>query len=162
MFDEKQINAYKKIKAPDRLYKRLNKKNLFPVKTLSVVAACLVCVLMISGYFEFRKSEIKINGQIVDNTIVVSDNKVRSMEIEIPFEIKKVNKKTEITVSEGSMAFNGKTHGGTVIIEDDTDVIWYVERDKLPCEISISDRNRVEKFTLIYENSQYILRRNEK
>lgn len=162
MFDEKQINAYRNIKAPDRIYKRLNKKNRFPVKMLSAVAACLVCVLMISGYFEFRKSEIKIKGQMVDNTIVISNNNARSIEIEVPFEISKINKKTEITVSEGEISFDGKTHGGAVIIEDDTNVIWCVEKDKLPCEISISDRNWVEKFTLIYEKEQYILRRNEK
>ena len=161
MFEEKQINAYRNIKAPDRIYKRLNKKNRFPVKILSVVAACLVCVLMISGYFEFRTSEIKINGQMVENTIIIGNNKARSTEFEISFEITKINKKTEITVSEGRISFDGKDYG-TVIVEDDATVIWHVEKDDLPCEISISDRNWVKKFTFIYENEQYILRRNEK
>lgn len=158
MFDEKQINAYHNIKAPDSIYRRLKRKNY----SFAAIAACLVCAFMISMFFIPHKNEIIVNGQTIENSVVISEGKARSTEIEVPIELKNINKKTEITASEGKIFFNEHMHPASVIAEDDTTIIWYVEKDSLPCEISISDRNRVEKFTLIYENSQYILRRNEK
>ena len=155
MFDEKQINAYHNIKAPDRIYRRLHRKNY----SFKVIAACLVCVFVLSVFFIPEKTEIKINGQVIEGTEIVFENKIRSTEIEIPIDLK-IREKTEISVSEGELV--GKTEGKILVLEDDGRIFWKVQKEDTPCEISISDKKGVKSFTLIYENSQYILRRNEK
>lgn len=156
MFDEEQINAYKNIKAPERIYKRLNKKNY----SFLAIVACLVCVIMLSVFFKPVDTKITVKGQIIENTVVATDNKLRSTDIEIPFELD-IKEKTEITVSKGQILFNEKEET-TVTIKDGGSFVWIVKNDDVPCEISISDKKGVKSFTLIYENSQYILRRNEK
>ena len=156
MFDEKQINAYHNIKAPDRIYKRLKKKNY----SFGAIAACLLCVLALSVFFIPEKSEIKVNGQVIENNQVVFENKLRSTEVEIPFNLK-IKEKTEIRVSQGILV-NGEKEDTVFVIEDDAEIFWRVEAEETPCEINISDKKGVKSFTLIYENSQYILRRNEK
>lgn len=154
MFDEKQINAYRNIKAPEGIYRRLKRKNY----SFAVVAACLVCIFMLSLFFIPEKTEIKINGQVIEENQIVFENKLRSTEIEIPIDLK-IKEKTEINVSKGKL---GDTEGKTLVIQDDCRIFWTVNEDDTPCEISISDKKGVKSFTLIYENSQYILRRNEK
>lgn len=155
MFNEKQINAYHNIKAPNRIYKRLHRKNY----SFAVLAACLVCVLMLSVFFIPEKKQIKINGQVIEENQILFENKIRSTEIEIPIDLK-IKEKTEISVSEGNLI--GETEGKILVLEDDGRILWKVEKEDTPCEISISDKKGVKSFTLIYENSQFILRRNEK
>ncbi len=156
MFDEKQINAYHNIKAPDRIYRRLKRKNY----SVGAIAACLVCLFMLSVFFIPEKTEIKINGQVIEETQLVFENKSRSTEMEIPIDLR-IKEKTEISVSKGVLV-NGENEEKSVAVNDDCGLLWKVSIEDMPCEISISDKKGVKSFTLIYENSQYILRRNEK
>lgn len=156
MFDEKQINAYHSIKAPDRIYKRLKRKNY----SIGAIAACLLCVIALSVFFMPEKTEIKINGQVIEKTQIVFENKLRKNEIEIPIDLK-IKEKTEISVSKGILV-NGEKEEKVFVIDDDAQLFWIVDFEEIPCEISISDKKGVKSFTLIYDNSQYILRRNEK
>ncbi len=157
MFDENQISAYHNIKAPERIYKRLNKKKSY---SFALIAACLVCVIMLGVFLRPTEVSVKVAGQVIENSVIINDGRLRSMDIDVAFELD-VKAKTEVSVSKGKLLFN-ETEQNTLIFEDDGNFVWQVKREDVPCEISISDKSGVKSFTLIYENSKYILRRNEK
>jgi len=156
VFDEKQIKAYHNIKAPDRIYKRLNRKGY----SLGVLAACLVCAVMLTIFLRPNETKIMAGGQTLENSVVVEETLMRSAEITVPFKIEN-GETTEITVSEGALLFSG-SESKTLTVDGDGTFSWQIEKKDLPAEISISDENGVKSFTLIYENSKYILRRKEK
>ncbi len=157
MFDERQIRAYNSIKAPDALYNKIKAKR--KNYSWAVVAACLVCILALGVFFTPEKNEIKVNGIVLENNVVLVKESVmaRSTLVPVSTEIE-IKEETEVEVSGGYLVFDGK-ESEKITLNESCTVIWMAEEQELPQEMKISDKKRVTKLTLIYENEQYIIKK---
>ncbi len=157
MFDERQINAYNSIKAPDALYNKIKAKR--KNYSWAVIAACLVCVLMLGAFFMPQKATIKVDGIVLENdAVVLNENKMaRSTFLSVKFELD-VKEETEISVSGGKIVFLDK-ESDKITLSQQGEFLWVLEELEFPQEMKISDKKGVTKLTLIYENSQYIIKK---
>ena len=157
MFDERQIRAYNSIKAPDALYNKIKAKR--KNYSWAVVAACLVCIFALGVFFIPEKNEIKVNGIVLENNVVLVKESVMARSTLVPVSIEiEIKEETEVEVSGGYLVFDGKESKKLTLNEPCT-VIWMAEEQDLPQEMKISDKKGVTKLTLIYENEQYIIKK---
>lgn len=162
MFTEKEISAYKNIKAPDDLLNRitgLQKKSKKPIYFISAVAACFIFI--ITGILiNNNQSNIVVNGQQLKNSIVFYDTasvsaRTTSSAISIPIEID-ASRRTEISVTKGWLSINGSSPSQKAVISESETIWWEIEPNDSygVFEMKITDKKGSQKVTLEYENSK--------
>ncbi len=162
MFTDKEINAYRDIKAPSDLCKKIKnaqKKSKRLLYSITVVAACFV--FMITGVFiNSQSNNIVVNGQKLKSSVEFYDTtsslgRTVSSVISVPVEIK-VSRSTNISVEEGLISIDGGNSTKEIDISDDTMFWWEVEPsgENQVFEMLITDKKGVQKITLEYKNAK--------
>ena len=160
MFSEKQIVAYRNIKAPDELRNKITNSSKKKIKTLHFISAIAACLILISSIILNNQNAIIINGQKLNDTIVfydTSSSNIRTVShsISVPIEIKTYTN-TKISVSNGYLSINGSNPKSEIEI-DSSKVIWWeieLERSENVFEMKISDKKGVKLVTLKYDNAK--------
>lgn len=162
MFTDKEIAAYRNIKAPIDLCKKITNPKKKQRKVLyfsSAIAACFI--LVISGFVIMNnQSNIVINGQDLKDSVVVYDTSKTvgrniSSVTSIPIEIK-VSDNTKVVVSDGFISVNGSNPSNEIVLSTSETIWWEIDLNNPDnvFEMRISDKKGVEKITLIYENQK--------
>ena len=148
MFTEKELTAYRNIKAPDELRQKITKTQKKTYKRLyfiSAVAACFIFIM--SGVILGNQNNIVINGQELKSSIVFYDTASRygrtvSSSISVPVEIK-TSRKTKISVSEGLISIDGLEPTKELTISSKEIIWWEIELEDSDnvFEMKISDKN---------------------
>lgn len=161
MFTDKEITAYRNIKAPDELRQKIikpRKKHRKVIYFSSAVAACLV--LIVSVFIINNQSSIVVNGQKLNESILyydttVSTRRTLSSSISVPIEIKNKHV-TKVVVSDGFISAEGFVPSKEIEFTS-SKLIWWelepTEKDNV-FEMLISDKKGVEKVTLKYQNTK--------
>jgi len=167
MFSEKEIEAYKSKRAPkklefmvkDSLREERKPKRWMKVfiASASAVAACLVCVLIISALMGNPQADITMNGQRLEGSLLFYDispaiDMRSSPNFSIPMEIDPKGE-AEITVSYGAIVLSDGTSEKKLELSEKTGLCWEIERDKsLPdCILTIDTGDSITKITLTYD-----------
>ena len=174
MFNQREIESYKNIKAPSELYQKVvlakKKNNLWILPTLSTVAACFVMVIALSFFFKGEGPDIILNGQSLESSIVYYDvapaSQMRSAAVlHVPMKVD-VSCDTEISVSAGQITVNNSNPCKTVTVTDSSNLQWEIPHDELnnECVIKMQDKNGTTIVTLKYNNTKITVtkRRTEK
>ena len=161
MFNEKQLNAYRSIKADDALLQQIKAKAKAKRKRtayfITAAAACLV--LIMSGFFVNNHNNIIVNGQKLTDSVVFYDTasayaRTVSSTVSVPIEIK-ASKKTDISVSGGTISINGSAAQKQAVISSNTLIWWEVDPNtESEFEMIISSKKDVKKVTLKYDNGK--------
>lgn len=165
MFNQEQKEAYRAIQAPAELYDRVlakatpGKRWVLPT-TLSIAAACFVMVVALGFFLKGGEPAIVLNGQPLEKSIVFYDispaSDVRSSPFfSVPVEVK-AERRSEITVSHGSMTVDGGAPVKTLTAEGSVTVWWEIERSEVMpvCEMEIRDGKSTTLITLNYNNAE--------
>ena len=170
MFTDKEITAYRNIKAPADLRQKITKSQKRPNKILYLTGTIAACfILIVSGFVMNNQSNIVINGQKLTDSIVFYDTssvagRAVSSSISIPIELK-VSHNTKVTVSHGFISVDGSTHSNEITLSSSKMIWWEInpyEADGI-FEMRISDKKGIEKIALKYENSKItVTKENEK
>ena len=160
MFTEKELTAYRNIKAPDELRQKIignQKSNKRIISVIATVAACFV--LIISGVaINNNQSNIIINGQKLNSRIeynlASSMAKSVSSTVTVPLRLK-VKESTTVSVTDGLICIDGNTSKEATITSS-TEVLWEVEPTTENSEfiMLITDKKGVQKVTLKYNNEK--------
>ena len=161
MFTDKEITAYRNIKAPDDLCRKITKPKKKHRKVLyfsSAIAACLV--LVISGFVYNNQSNIVVNGQKLKDSIVyydssLSSRRTLSSSISVPIEIN-AKGETKVVVLDGFISTEGYDSSKEIVLTSTKQIWWELETGETDnvFEMLISNKKGVEKVTLIYENTK--------
>ena len=163
MFSEKQIVAYRNIKAPDELRNKITNSSKNKFKTLYFISAMAACLILVSSIILNNQNSIIINGQKLNDTIVFYDTtsshiRTVSHSISVPVEIKTSNN-TKISVSNGYISIDGSNPNSEIEI-DSSKVIWWeieLKTSENVFEMKISDKKGVKLVTLKYDNAKIIV-----
>lgn len=151
MIDNKEIDAYLSIKAPDSVKERLleeQAKNYskisLKVRTCYAVAAVLLLIVAVFAFLPDASTSIYFGDTPLDKDAVIIKAATQNAGIallstrnveEIPLSVK-TDKETEIKVSHGSIMLfeNGEAFdaGHTVTVDCDTLFLWSVNADSSP------------------------------
>lgn len=152
MIDNKEIDAYLSIKAPDSVKERLiaeQAKNYsrisLKVRTCYAVAAVLLVIVAVFAFLPDASTSVYFGDTPLSKDAVIirtADQNAgiallssRSLDEKIPLSVK-TDKKTEIKVSHGSIILfeNGEAvdAGHTVTVDCDTAFLWSVNADSSP------------------------------
>lgn len=161
MFTDEEIQVYRSVKAPVNLREKITKPRKKPRKIFyfsSIGVACFI--LIIFGFVINNQSNIVVNGQILNDSIVfydtsVSKSRAVSSKVSIPIEINALHS-TEVSVSQGLISLEGSNPSKEIVISSSSTIWWEItpsETDNL-FEMRISNNKGVEKVTLKYENTK--------
>lgn len=162
MFSDKEMKAYRGIKAPEELYRSIvgtKRKERNTLRIITALAACLV--LIVTSVFIFKgKSNIIVNGQPLDGRIVFYDTataKARSVSsaISVPIEIK-AEGKTEISVLHGHVLVDGNEPSKDITISSAETLRWEItptDGDDV-YEMRITDKKGTSIISLRYNDTK--------
>lgn len=161
MFTKKEIITYRSIKVPDELCKKIAKTQKRSDKKLYFISAVAACfIFIISGFLINNQSNIVINGQHLNESIVFYDTASSygrnvSSSISVPVEIK-ASRTTKIKVKQGLLSISSSKPTEEVIISSSSVIWWEIELKDTDnvYEMKISDKKGVEKVTLRYDNAK--------
>lgn len=170
MFTEKEITAYRNIKAPDDLRQKITRTQRKSKKALYIMSAVAACfVILISGFALNNQSRIYINGQELKESVVFYDTasssgRTVSSTVSVPVEIK-TSGNAKVSVSRGFISINGSEASKEAIVSSSEIIWWEIEPGEAEnvFEMKISDKKGVKKVTLEYENAKItVTKENEK
>lgn len=169
MIDQKDINAYMNIKAPDSIKERLiteqaknNSKISSKVRMLYSLAASLLVIAVAFAFMPGANAVVYVGDRIADKqgTVIQTANSPNariallstSESIDIPLFIE-TERETKITVSHGDIitADEGENMGQTFTVGSDTAVIWSVVLD-----------SNIKGYTLTVGKDSYCISENSK
>ncbi len=187
MFNKEDIEKYQRITPSEDLKKRVmatyeqekvTKKHNTLYKQISLIAACVVLVIVGSVFVktESEKIELYANGELISQTpITLEENGIGlASQRSVSEEIVIINLETtaflksEITVSQGEISvFDKKTDemissGETCSVKGQVSIQWVVEKEKVnKAEIKISNGFNEEVFEIDYngETEQKIVKK---
>ena len=164
MFTDKETSAYRSIKAPDSLRKKIigeksgHKKAKIIIGCIATIAACFV--LIISSTIISQHSEIVINGQKLNNSVEFSClsralERVTDFSVSVPVQLN-VKQTTKISVLDGTISINGEEQSKEIIIMSPKEILWKITPEEAQCkfEMFITDNKGVQKVTLKYDNTK--------
>ena len=164
MFTDKEISAYRNIKAPDSLRQKIiseksSRKNLKIITgCIATVAACFVIIL--SSVIISQNSKIIVNGQQLHNSVEISClsrtvERGTSFSISVPIQLK-VKQPTKISVPDGTISINGGKQSKEITITSAKEILWEIafEEAQGEFEMFITDNKGVQKVTLKYDNTK--------
>ena len=159
MIDNKDIDAYMSIKAPDSIKQRIIEEQAKNYSQISAkirmcyaLAAALLVIVAVFTFLPDTDTQLYYEGAPLNKDAVViktANNpnariallSVRNTE-EIPLSVK-TDKKTDITVSHGSILLlteNGtEDMGSSITVDCDTDFLWSVDTDTVDsgCTVTV-------------------------
>lgn len=161
MFTEKEIVAYRNIKAPDSLRQKIVGKQKNYKKTIGFIVAVAACfILIISGFALNNQINIVVNGQKLNDSVefyctASAMHKAVNSTVVVPIEID-VKNNTQISVSDGKISIDGSDPSGEIIITSPKEILWEIEPKEMQCEFEmlITNQKGAEKVTLKYDNSK--------
>ena len=145
MIDQKDLNSYMNIKAPDSIKKRLiseqannNSKISLKVRTCYALAASLLVIAVALAFLPSADAvvylgDLKLDeGGAVIQTISNPNARIATVSAietqSIPLFIE-TDTETEITVSRGEIVTDNGTAGQTLTVSSDTPIVWSVVLD---------------------------------
>lgn len=139
MFDKKQIDAYSNIKAPHGLYEKIldakpRKSKGYLIPLVSSLAACLVLIFGIAAFSSVSYSpEVSLNGSLLSADTIITGtadsdaapaNAMRTVSA-LDFSVElKLDRKTEISVSEGSLVLENGERTQNLTSKGDVVLLW--------------------------------------
>ncbi len=180
MFNQKQIEAYQSIKAPDSLkdsimadydldYTPKHILSFGNMRTLASIAACVMLIITFSVFTtkDFGSFKASVDGvQLSSESILFGDSQSAPMivdaralsTISVPIEMD-IHRDTTITVNNGAIkVINDKTgevlsNETTITTDSDVHVCWEVIiDDALSYEMTVSDTKETHVITLAFDN----------
>ena len=166
MFSKKEIDAYKKISAPDELKEKVKKSTLKKrsiqmtsvIKMATAFAACIVLVISMNSVVRSESLDIVVNGHELKDSILFYDVSpaadMRTSPIySVPVEMT-VEKEANLSVSHGNMTMDGGVPTETMNVSGQIMVWWNIERsDKMPkCEMKIEQNGKITLIILEFDN----------
>lgn len=165
MFTDKELFAFRNIKAPDNLREKIigkQKTNKNYTKFIAAVAACFILVISVIA-INNTQNNIVVNGQKLTDSLELqqvssSMQKTRSSTVTVAFQFK-VNSSTTLSVSDGTITFDSLNLSKELVIDSPKEVLWQVEPSAKQCEFEmlITDKKGVQKVTLKYDNAKITL-----
>lgn len=181
MFNQKEIEAYKSIKAPDSLRDNIMadydldytpKHTLYSgrLKAFASVAACVILIIAFSVFTmkDFGSFSASVNGErLSSESILFTSNQPALMTadaralstVSVPIELD-IHRDTEITVSNGTMQVLDDKTGEvlftetTINTDTDTSVCWEVIIDDAsPYKMTVSDTKKTHVITLAFDDT---------
>ncbi len=127
MFDEKQLEQYRSVKASPELresvmsLEKSGKVYAFNRKTVSAIAACLVAVIALSSYFGISGN---MNAELVYQPYqTASLYRLSEESVLVKLDIKG---EYEVSVSQGSFSFDNGERVATAKLNGETEIEWFV------------------------------------
>ena len=161
MFTDKEISAYRNIKAPSDLREKIvsaKKVSNKMVYSISAVAACFIFVTV--GFIISNQNYIVINGQKLNKSVTFYDTassytRTVSSSISVPVEIK-VSRESKVSVSDGFLSIEGFNASKEVEVTSSAIIWWEIELNEADNEFTmkITDKKGVKWVTLKYENAK--------
>lgn len=163
MFSEKELDAYRQIKAPEELRMKIetqvvqNKRNSFgPVmKAVTAMAACLVFVIAFNTFFKNEPIQMTVNGCLLEDEIKFSSASpamaMRAVPVcSVPVELE-LDEKTIVSVSEGFLIVNDGEPVETIEVSEDVKIWWNIPcmDEKAEYEMQIKQDGEITLITLI-------------
>lgn len=168
MFSREEMDAYKKISAPNELKEKVAnctlKKRSIQMTTIfkitTALAACIALVVSMSVFLNNRSVDIVVSGQKLRKSVVfydvspTTDMRTSSM-YNIPVEIK-TERDAHLTVTHGTMTMNGNTPATNMDISEAVTVWWNLERsNEMPkCEMTIEQNGKKTLIILEFNDAE--------
>lgn len=161
MFTDSELNAYRNIKAPAELYKKILKTQKRLKLRLYIVAAVAASfVFIVYGHIASTQSDIVVNGQKLTDSVVFYDTtsamaKSVSSAISVPIEIKAFGK-TKVKVLSGVVSVSGSQPSNEIELSSSAILWWEIIPDNNDSvfKMQIIDKKGVKKISLKYENTK--------
>lgn len=180
MFNQKEIEAYQSIKAPDSLKDSImadydldyTPKNILfsgRLKAFASVAACVILIITFSVFTtkDFGSFKAYVDGVQLSSESIIFDGSQSALmtvdaralsTISVPIEMD-IHRDTKITVNNGTiLVMDDKTgevlsNETTINTDSDVHVCWEVIiDDALSYEMTVSDRKETHVITLAFDN----------
>ncbi len=161
MFAEKEIIAYRNIKAPDALREKIIARPKSYKKTISFIATIAAClVLIISGMVINNQSNIVVNGQKLNDSVefyyvATAMERTVNSTVVVPIQVK-AWRDTKISVLSGTISLENLDQTQEVNISSPKEILWKIEPQDAQGEFEmlIEDKKGVKKVTLKYDNTK--------
>lgn len=168
MFSKEEIDAYKKISAPNELKEKveksaLNKRSLQMTSLLKIApafAACIVLVVSMNLFLKSKSVDIFVNGHKLEESILFYDISptadMRTSPIySVPVEVT-IEREANLSVSHGNMTVDGGVPTENMNVSGQIMVWWNIERsDKMPkCEMKIEQNGKITLIILEFDNAE--------
>lgn len=163
MFHEKELEAYKSIKAPIELKEKImmaSEKNvkMFPYRQLYLAVASFAVVVGLSATWNWNHSFISIKGN--EQTISMVSETRGVPETSISIEITSSNKR-KLTVSDGSLVLNHSDGQKSLWVEPETELLWqlHAQTDQ-EYKLSVTGWGKDKLYLLSYnqENENWVMK----
>ncbi|MBE6650193.1 MAG: hypothetical protein E7613_02650 [Ruminococcaceae bacterium] len=167
MIENKDIDAYLSIKAPDSIKEKLmaeqakyNRRISSKVRMFYTIAAALLVVVLVYAFLPGAKTEVYCGGILLDKESAVikeqtnTNARIAPVSLVTGEEIKldiKTDKETKITVSSGTISAGDSEGVKSITVDSDTKLSWWVSLD--------SERN---DYTLTVGENSYCISQNNK
>ena len=161
MFNKSQVEAYQNIKAPEELFDKVvsSKPKKPPIYLIPLVSSLAACLVLIFGVATFLSKDFTVdvtfNGQSLTDSVVFYDispakafDMRSSSELCLPIELK-LDEKTEISVSEGTMVIDSQRKTSATL-EGEVSLIWEIQRtsDFPQCVMTLESSEGKAEITL--------------
>ena len=163
MFHEKELEAYKSIKAPIELKGKIlmaSEKNvkMFPYRQLYLAVASFAVVVGLSATWNWNHSFISIKG---NEQMISMVSETRGVpETSISIEITSSNKR-KLTVSDGSLVLNHSDGQKSLWVEPETELLWqlHAQTDQ-EYKLSVTGWGKDKLYLLSYnqENENWVMK----
>lgn len=169
MFTEKELEAYRKIQAPDELRQKVMHLHKRPSGTVYWLGAAACLALVLFGFLLRNPGNIIVNGQVLEDSVVFYDTasasgRTVSSSLSVPVELKGI-KTAEISVDSGLLTVGDATPATAVTVTSSQIVWWELQPDGEEgiYEMQIVHKKGTEKVTLHYEKAKITVEKeNEK
>lgn len=168
MFSKNEIDAYKKISAPDELKEKVEKsiskrrsiQMPSVIKLATAFAACIVLVVSMNSFLKSESFDIVVNGHELEDSIMFYDvspaSDMRTSPVySVPVEMA-IEEDANISVSHGNITVDGGTPTEAMNVSEPIMVWWNIERsDKMPkCEMKIEQNGKTTLIILEFDNAE--------
>ena len=165
MFDQKHIQSYRKISAPDALREKVlssakpRSRRIRVMPLVAALAACLILALSF-GSLTGGNQDILINGQVPNGGVILFETAPAAANRAAPvytFEVKlRLDSSAEVTVSSGIVSAENIPAAKSIRISGDATLTWETEcgEDVAVCEMEIRESDGTTVITLTCKNAE--------
>lgn len=163
MFHEKELEAYKSIKAPIELKGKIlmaSEKNvkMFPYRQICLAVASFAVIIGLSATWNWNHSFISIKG---NEQMISMVSETRGVpETSISIEITSSNKR-KLTVSDGSLVLNHSDGQKSLWVEPETELLWQLNaQTDQEYKLSVTGWGKDKLYLLSYnqENENWVMK----
>lgn len=164
--NQKEISAYKSIKAPlsikERILEeeRLEAKKYMKLSRLCYSAAAIAAAFLIAFLFLTTSSpSLYYGGEIIsENAVIIERKMARSITetLTLPILIE-TDKKAEVSVSVGVLVVDGEEVGQKKKIKESTDIVWIIDEPDAEGSLLTVDAGKSSRYTISREEDSNTL-----